>query len=415
MKMKKNILGIVILATILCLCLSSVVFTAEVIELTLWCGSWWSEKAPLIVEEFEKAYPQYKLKIDCLPINGYIDNAVVAILAGDPPDILDISIENLSGFAEKNLLTDLAADVVAKLKAEDFAAAVWDLSHYNGKMYGVPSRGSGQVMFYNMDMFDEAGVAYPKEGWTFDDLLDMAEKITVPGEKYGWAISTSTNAVNDAMRDFSSLLWGFGGDFLNEDSTKCTLDQPNAIKALTWITDVYTKHKVLPEGTIGWGVQVDSLPAFATNKLAMMNNDGIIGMNYLDDKYPDVRYDIVEIPNGGFNKVGSWVLTVPITAKHKKEAMDYLLWFAKPEVQAQLCARAPANVNAFALMGEPWNTPRYLKWFKASQNVKPMPNIGGWSEATLIITQELQNALLETKTPEQAAKDMTLQIDLLLK
>ncbi len=80
-------------------------------ELTVWMGSWWNEKAPLIVKEFEKIYPKYALKPDLLPINGYVDNAVAAILAGSPPDVLDIDFTQIAPFVGKSLLTDITADV----------------------------------------------------------------------------------------------------------------------------------------------------------------------------------------------------------------------------------------------------------------------------------------------------------------
>jgi len=410
--MKKNLLVVVVLVIILGLCFSSImVFAAEKIELTLWMGSWWGEKAPLIVKEFEKAYPQYKLNMDCLPINGYFDNAVTAILGGSPPDILDLDITQVSSFAARNLLTDLTPDVESKLKAADFAPAAWNTSHYKGKMYGMPSRGSATIFFYNKEMFDDAGVAYPKEGWTCDDLLVMAKKITVPGQKYGFGIAADLSDPSNVMTSFTSPLWAFGGEFLNADETKCTLDQPNAVKAITWWTELYTKYKVVPEGSIGYAMSRDVVPLFTNNKVAMFpaTMSGIANL----EKYPNLKWDVVVPPNG-VGRGGGWTLVVPVTAKHKKEAMDYLLWFAKPEVQAQLCAREPSNLNAWA-MAEPWNTPMFQVIVKASQSTKSLPTIGKWGEAQTIIITELQKVLLGQKTPEQAGKDMVSLIDPLLK
>ena len=104
----------------------------------------------------------------------------------------------------------------------------------------------------------------------------------------------------------------------------------------------------------------------------------------------------------------------PVTVEHKKEAIDFLLWWAKPEVQAKLNIRRPSNMKAWE-MAEPWNTPLYKKWGQASLRGKHTPTIGVWAEALVIFIQEYQKALLEEKTPEQACKDVTAQIDLLLK
>jgi multiple sugar transport system substrate-binding protein len=410
--MKKNLLGIVVVMIILNLCLSSVVFAAEKIEMKVWMGSWWEGSAPLIVEEFEKAYPQYDLKIDALPLSGYFDSATAAILAGAPPDILALDITVLSTFAAKGLLTDLTADVGEKLNAADFLPACWNTSHYEGKMYGMPYRSCGNVMYYNKKMFDDAGVEYPKKGWTFDDLLDKAQKITVPGEKYGFFLSADMSDMGSLMNYFCAPIWGFGGDILNEDYTKCTMDQPNAIKGLTWLTETYTKYKVVPEGTIGMTGPKDGIPLFSLNKVAVYtHSDSAIR---LFNEYPDLEWDVSEWPNGGLSRSGGWSFTVPVTAKYKKEAIDFLLWFAKPEVQAKVCFTAPSNIHAWEL-AEPWNTALYQNFLEASKNGKTMPTIGNWGEIQDILAKEWQKALLGQKTPEQAAKDMCLQIDPLLK
>ena len=318
----------------------------------------------------------------------------------------------LSTFAAKDLLIDLTADVGEKLNAADFVPACWNTSFYKGKMYGMPNRSCGSVLYYNKKMFDDAGVEYPKEGWTFDDLLDKAKKITVPGEKYGFGIAVDMSDMGNVMCSFCPPIWGFGGDFLNEDYTKCTMDQPNAIKGLTWLTEIYTKYKVVPEGSIGMTMSRDGIPLFSVNKLAMLPfSENAIK---LFNQYPDLEWEVAEWPNGGFGRSGGWSFTVPVNAKHKKEAIDFLLWFAKPEVQAKVCTSAPSNIHAWKL-GEPWNTPMYMKWLEASKSGRTMPTVGNWGEIQTILIKEWQKALLGEKTPEQAAKDMTSQIDPLLK
>lgn len=382
------------------------------VELTLWLGSWWEPKAADIKKEFEKAFPQYKLKIDCLPINGYFDNAASAIMAGSPPDILDIDVTQVSSFAAKNLFTDITAEVGAKLKAADFMKCAWDASHYKGKMYGMPSRGSGTVFYYNKKMFDDAKVAYPKEGWTYDDMLDMAKKITVPGKQYGVGIAADISDPSNVMSSFSPVLWSNGGEYINADGTKCLMDQPNAIKGITFWTDLYTKHKVVPEGSISYTISRDVVPLLANNQVAMLPF-GISGADIFN-KTPGLQWAMTQNPSG-LNRGGGWTLTVPVSAKHKTEANDFLLWYAKPEVQAPLSVIEPSNINAWKLAA-PWNTPDYQNVvLKAAMAGKLLPTVGKWSEASTIIIKELQKCLQGSQTPEQTGKNMTALIDPLLK
>ncbi len=381
------------------------------VELTIWMGSWWSEKAPLITAEFQKLNPNYKLKIDCLPINGYFDNAAAAILSGSGPDILDIDITQVATFASKNLLTDITADVESKLKADDFIKTSWEFSHYKGKMYGMPNRGTGGVYYYNKGMFDEAGVPYPQDNWSFDDMLAKAKKITVPGQKYGVGIAADLSDPNNVWSSFAPVLWAFGGEFMNADYTKCTLDSPNAVKGITFWVELLTKHHVVPEGSVGFTISRDVVPLLSANKVAMLPF-GVSGATAFE-KVPGLKWGVVQVP-GGYNRGGGWTYTVPVSSKHKKEAVPYLLWFAKPEVQGPLCATEPSNVHAWA-SNDPWKTPLYQAFLVAARNGRALPNTGKWGESSTIIIKELQKALQGQKSPEQAAKDMVALVDPILK
>jgi multiple sugar transport system substrate-binding protein len=381
------------------------------VELNIWMGSWWSDKAPLITAEFQKLYPNYKLKIDTLPINGYFDNAAAAILAGGGPDILDIDITQVATFASKNLLTDITADVGSKLKAEDFLKVCWEYSQYKGKMYGMPNRGTGGVYYYNKTMFDDVGLAYPKDSWNWDDMLAYAKKITVPGQKYGVGIAADLSDPNNVWSSFAPVLWGYGGEFMNADVSKTTLDTPNSVKGITYWLELYTRHKVVPEGSIGFTISRDFVPLLAAGKVAMLPF-GVSGAVTFD-KTPNLKYGVVQVPSG-FNRGGGWTYTVPVTTKKKKEVDPYLLWFAKPEVQAPLCATEPSNIAAWQL-ADPWKTPLYQAFLVAGKNGKALPNTGKWGEASTIIIKELQKGLQGQKTPEQVGKDATSLVDAILK
>jgi multiple sugar transport system substrate-binding protein len=380
------------------------------IELSIWMGSWWEEKAPGIKADFEAEFPQYTLKIDCLPINGYFDNAAVAILAGNPPDILDINTSMISTFASRGLLTDVTESVGSKLNRSDFVNCSWDTSLYEGKLYGSPNRGYGDIMYYNKTMFDEAGVAYPTDNWNYDDMLEMATKITVPGQKYGLGIAADASNPGNVWASFAPVLWYYGSDFLSADNKKCLLNTPEAVAAITWWTELYTKHKVVPDGIMNYTVSRDIIPLVAQNQVAMtvFNFDGI----NLFSKTPGMKWGVVQVPKG-LSSCGAWTLTIPVSAVHKEAAVDYLLWYARPEVQSKHNVIEPANIAAWE-MGPPWNQPEAKELQKAGITGKTFPTIGNWAEVETIIITELQQILEQRKTPQQGADAMVARIDPLL-
>jgi multiple sugar transport system substrate-binding protein len=405
---------------VFCLLVLSLIFTGcsgkkaagptDKIELTLWLGSWNEPGAVALKQMFEAEFPQYSLKVDYLPINGYFDNAAVAILAGNPPDILDIDVTQTATFASQGMLLDLTDTVGSKLNAADFTKTSWEGSLYNGRLYGMPSRAFGGIYYYNKNMFDEAGVAYPTDNWTIYDLLDMAQKITVPGKKYGVGISVDASDPNNVFSSFGPFLWALGGDFLSPDGKQCILNRKEAVEAITFWTELYTKYKVVPEGSMNYTVSRDVVPLFDQDQVAMIPFN-IQGAETFK-KNPRLRWDLLPSP-GGFGRAGGWTMTIPVSAAHPKEAEDFLLFYSRPDVQAKVCVVEPSNKAAWDLT-EPWSTEQYKKVLTAADNGRLLPTVSAWGEMSKIIITELQLILQQRKTPQQGADSMVAQINPLL-
>jgi len=152
---------------------------------------------------------------------------------------------------------------------------------------------------YNKDMFDAAGVAYPTDEWTWDDMLAAAQKLTLDANGKN---AEDPDFDPDAIvqwgiynwwwnSDFDLYLWTFGGDWMNEDATQCTLDSPQAIEAITFYGDLTQKHHVAPY--LRELAPAHGHPAFMENKVAMAFIDiGNIGL--VDES--GVNWDMSVVP-----------------------------------------------------------------------------------------------------------------------
>ncbi|MDD9269161.1 ABC transporter substrate-binding protein [Paenibacillus sp. GCM10023248] len=112
------------------------------------------------------------------------------IAAGTIPDII---IDNARMNLQRNILkNDLQYDMTELIKKYNFdtstlnPAAMQQMKNVTpeGKIYGLPFQLSDFVLFYNKDIFDKFGVDYPKDGMTYDEVYELAKKLTrVEGEK----------------------------------------------------------------------------------------------------------------------------------------------------------------------------------------------------------------------------------------
>jgi len=109
----------------------------------------------------------------------------------------------------------------------------------DNNLYALPYDVGPVMMFYNKDMFDAAGVPVPKAGWTADEFVAAAKKLTANG-KHAIAPNTADLFVESQVLAYN------GGRVLKEDSTMDASD-PTFAKGLQWVSDLTSKEKVSPE------------------------------------------------------------------------------------------------------------------------------------------------------------------------
>lgn len=104
---------------------------------------------------------------------------------------------------------------------------------------------SNVILYYNKDLFDKAGVAYPTNDWTWDDMLAAAKKLTLDTNGDG-KIDQWGFAVNNVVWVWAAFVWAHGGDILSPDRKQCLLQSPEAIEALKFYYGMLTDQKVSP-------------------------------------------------------------------------------------------------------------------------------------------------------------------------
>ena len=192
----------------------------------------------------------------------YTHKLRLMISAGTVPDVMFMPNDALPGFADRNVFEPLKPliDQDPDVKTTDYYKPVMDAMSWKQTLYAIPRDLSNLVVFYNKQAFNEAGVPYPKAGWTFDDLMRIAPKLTKPPER--WAIGFQPNPLV-----WTPYVWSMGGDVMDETMTRCTLMDPPALKALHFYVDLRNKHHFAPTDKESGNARMTQL--FATGKLAM--------------------------------------------------------------------------------------------------------------------------------------------------
>ncbi|NTV64105.1 MAG: extracellular solute-binding protein, partial [Oscillochloris sp.] len=134
-----------------------------------------------IIARFEAENPDITIQLEPVGNGDYYQIIRDQIASGDPPDILQIGDDAVPSFVERGAFVPLDSFIVSKdypLDTSIYLPGVLDPGKWAGKQYLLPKDYTPLAVYYNKKIFDQFGVAYPKDGWTWDDFLHTAQALT---------------------------------------------------------------------------------------------------------------------------------------------------------------------------------------------------------------------------------------------
>lgn len=194
-----------------------------------------------MVDGFMADNPNIKVEIQTYGYADYFDQLATKIAGGSAPDVFELNIENFRAYAEKDAIIEL--DTLLSENNIDVSAIhpkAIDAFKVDGKQFGLPTKFSNVVMFYNQDLFDQAGIAYPDETWTWAEELEAAKAIKALGNDYFGVFRPIQT------HEFYKTVAQNGGGMMNSDQSEFTLNSPENIEALQMMIDRRNVSNVTP-------------------------------------------------------------------------------------------------------------------------------------------------------------------------
>lgn len=286
-----------------------------------------------MVAAFEEEHPNIKVEVETIGYDDYFTQMQTRVAGGTAPDCYELNIENFAAYANKGILAEITGVDVSGLNETALGAF-----NVDGKQYGLPESFSNVVLIYNKDLFDQAGVAYPTDDWTQDDLQAAAEKIRALGDDiFGiWQPIT--------YNEFFKVVAQYGGALLNEDKTEFTINSPENLAAATALVDRVLVSNVQPNAVQQGGM--GDWDMFMSGRLGMIPT-GIWAFQTFTDGC-DFEWDIVVEP-GSTQKAthffSNCVVMNPDT-KYPTEVATWLAWLASSTTSADIRLEAGWDLPA---------------------------------------------------------------------
>lgn len=371
---------------------------------------------PHAVALFGQQHPGVKVSNNVVPGSPSQLEAKLEVLiaGGTPPDVSALNPQLITPLYSKQLLVNLTPDIqrdAATFDPSDFFPQSLTRVIKNGKQYAVPLQMGLFVIIYNRTLFKAAGVAEPDDTWHWaTEFVDAAKQLT-----------------NRAKLQFGAVqppiqppIWAYGGDVLSPDGKTCLLDQPPAIAALQWMSDLVFKYQVSPKPGDLQGTS--TLNLFSTGRLAM--DIDITGtVSQFERQKLNFDWDLAHLPQGPkgrFTMAQGPSLAVFAASRQRELAWQWTALYTGKDIQQYaakvgrvVSARQSAASAYESLPPPPIHRAPLIDSAAFSRQQLFLTN---WAQFNDVLTKNLDDALtLGVKTAQAAAQAACQQIDPLLK
>ncbi|WP_180270780.1 ABC transporter substrate-binding protein [Sporanaerobium hydrogeniformans] len=132
-----------------------------------------------LVAAYEKRNPTVKINVIEAPANDYSDKVAVMLAGNSDIDVVFIrDTASYTGYISKGQLEPLDSYITADTVDLSAYGGMCEQYGVDNQIYGLPYRKDIWMLFYNKDLFDQAGIAYPTDNMTLEQYRETAKKLT---------------------------------------------------------------------------------------------------------------------------------------------------------------------------------------------------------------------------------------------
>src|SRR5687768_6007039 len=223
-----NLLTTTGLALLLATSTSGAALAQTEITFSLWGSPQEGEVWQQIANAFEAEHPDIDVNVEVADWDGYWEKLRVQVAGGTPPDVFAMDAPLYPDWQSRGVLLNLQPYLDAEPTILDGIYPI-TLEAYKTPegMFGLPRDFQTIVLFYNKDMFDAAGVAYPTADWTWDDFREAAKALTIDKDGDGTTDQWGAwSEVYDMEPLWGPVVWSHGGEIVSPADGETLIDSP---------------------------------------------------------------------------------------------------------------------------------------------------------------------------------------------
>ncbi len=374
--------------------------------------------------DFEKENPNIRIKpVYAGTYQESIVKALTAFKSGQPPHLAVLLSTDMFTLIDEGAIVpiDGLAGDGGKQWLDGFYPAFMQNSRTGGKTWGVPFQRSTIVMYWNKELFKEAGLDPDKAPQNWDELVAMGKKLTktdASGNVSTWGVKIPSSGFPYWL--FQGLTTPNDAILMNEAGTETYFDKPGSIEALQYWVDLSAKHKVMPGGVIEWGTTPKDF--FERKAAIVWTTTGNLTNIRTNAQFP---FGVAMLPakkrRGSPTGGGNFYVFDKTSPEEQQAAMKFVRWATQPQRAAQWSIAT----GYVAVTPAAWETDEMKKYVQEVPQATVARDQLQYSVAELsthenqrvtkALNDGLQAALTGAKSPAEAMKDSQREADRILR
>lgn len=304
-------------------------------QITMWVRAANATYNQTVVDAYN-ASSKSKISLTVIPDANFLTKLSTASSSGKTPDLIASDVVYAAQLLQTHQLKDIT-DAVNKMSFKSSLAPSYLKAMTNdGKIYGVPQNPDASALFYNKDLFRQAGLDPNKPPASWAEIATDAAKISALGGGVK-GFYFSGNCANCNAYTFLPLVWASGSDVLSDDGKSVQFDTPQMTAAMSFYHSVWAAQNVPPAAKTDTGANF--LAAFQTGNVGIEGLGAFAVGPLATAKF---SYGVAPLPgeSGGQSAfAGGDVLAVPSHSSHESQALDFIRWFLSDNTQIEIVAK----------------------------------------------------------------------------
>ena len=325
------------------------------------------------IKGLDEAHPEWNIALEPMPQQGVAEKINAQLAANTLPDVIRVAGLATQQWIRQHAFLDLTERIrESQIDLGDFYPGPLEQFRWQGRLWGLPDTAAPSVVFYNKAMFDAAGLAYPSDDWTYEDMRQAAIRLTLD--------ENGRNPLDPGFDAQSIRQWGWSGAWTyfwqrhlaralgaevcaNDECTEMVFTSLAALEAAKWWASlVQEDHASLydPFGGSQTGLPGDP---FIAGKTAM-GMTGYFAVGQLNDA-GNIDYDIVQpligVDGQRYGSLSTFGYVISARTAHPDAAWALVQALIEPDFLSRTWGKpghsVPARRSAAASIIDPTHPP----------------------------------------------------------